>query len=306
MENNSHSDAVIRIMKYVDEHLHEPITANELAMAAGYSQYHIIRIFKRETGMSPFEYIRQKRLITSAFELRCGKLRIIDVALNYVFDSQEGFTRAFSNAFGISPNRFAKIPEPKGWLIPYRYLDRRKKRMEDLNMEQKTAVIFTQIMERPARKLILFRSKSAAEYYEYCEEVGGGTPENPAPWDILCGIKDALGEPMGVWLPESMRPAGTGIYAHAVEVAADYSGEIPSGFDVIDLPPCKYMIFQGEPYDDEKYDEAVGACMAILERFNPKVYGYSFDDEIAPRFQLAPMGWRGYIEGRPVTEIVKA
>lgn len=50
---------------------------------------------------------------------------------------------------------------------------------------KKTAVIFTQIMERPARKLILFRSKSASDYGEYCEEVGCGTPDNPAPWDIL-------------------------------------------------------------------------------------------------------------------------
>ncbi len=169
-------------------------------------------------------------------------------------------------------------------------------------MEQKSTVIFTQIMERPARKLILFRSKNAEEYYEYCKEVGSGTPEKPAPWDILCGMKDTLGEPMGVWLPESMRPANTGKYAHAVEVAADYSGEVPQGFDIIDLPPCKYLIFQGEPYDDEKYAEAVGKCMKNIEKFDPKVYGYVFDYEAAPKFQLAPMGWRGYIEGRPIKE----
>ena len=170
-------------------------------------------------------------------------------------------------------------------------------------MEQKAAVIFTQIMERPARKLIIFRSKNAADYFEYCEEVGCGTPEKPAPWDILCGIKDALNEPMGVWLPRSMRPEGTGIYAHAVEVAADYSGEIPSGFEAIDLPPCKYLVFQGEPYDDEKYDEEIGKLWERIANFNPKVYGYEWDDEIAPKFQLAPMGWRGYIEGRPVRAI---
>lgn len=305
-KSSSLLDTVIKIQNYVDEHLNEPITANDLAAAAGYSQYHIIRIFKKETGLSPFEYIRQKRLVLSAFDLRRGKIRVIDAALNYVFDSQEGFTRAFSNGFGISPKRFAKIPKPDGWLIPYCYLNRPKTKTEDLNMEQKTAVIFTQIMERPARKLILFRSKKASEYFEYCEEVGCGTPEDPAPWDILCGIKNTLGEPMGVWLPKSMRIEETGIYAHAVEVAADYSGEIPSGFDVIDLPPCKYMVFQGEPYDDDKYSEAVGVCMMRIEKFNPQVYGYDFDDEIAPKFQLAPMGWRGYIEGRPVREIKKA
>lgn len=167
-------------------------------------------------------------------------------------------------------------------------------------MSQQTAVIFTQIVERPARKLILRRSKQANEYFAYCQEVGCGTPDAPAPWDILCSIKEALYEPVGVWLPENMRPAGTGVYAHGVEVPFDYAGEIPNGFDVIDLEPCKLLVFQGEPYDDEYYQEAVGNCMGCIGNFNPEVYGYQYADELAPRMQLAPMGWRGYIEMRPI------
>jgi len=45
--------------------------------------------------------------------------------------------------------------------------------------------------------------------------------------------------------------------------------------------------------------------MERIKEFNPKVYGFQYDDEIAPKFQLAPMGWRGYIEGRPVKELNK-
>lgn len=247
-----------QIKKYISEHLNEPVTLNDIAKAVGYSKFHTSRIFKEETGLSLFEYIRRERLTASAFALRIGSEKVLDVALDFMFDSHEGFTRAFANGFGITPKKFADYPAPNGWNIPYYYLNRQKAKTEELNMENKTAVIFTQIMERPARKLILFRSKNASDYFEYCEEVGCGTPENPAPWDILCGIKNALNEPMGVWLPKSMCPEGTGIYAHAVEVAADYSGEIPSGFDVIELPPCKYLVFQGEPYDDDKYDEAIG------------------------------------------------
>ena len=100
-----------------------------------------------------------------------------------------------------------------------------------------------------------------------------------------------------------MRPEGTGIYAHGVEVAADYAGDIPEGFDVIDLEPCKMLVFQGEPYIEEHYQEAVGACMERIEKFNPEVYGYQYADELAPKMQLAPAGWRGYIELRPVKEI---
>lgn len=292
-----------QIKKFIGEHLNEPVTLNDIAKAVGYSKFHTSRIFKEDTGLSLFEYIRRERLTASAFALRNGSEKVLDVALDFMFDSHEGFTRAFANGFGNTPKKFAAYPAPDGWMIPYYYLNRQKTKTEEFIMEQKTAVIFTQIMERPARKLILFRSKNASNYGEYCEEVGCGTPEKPAPWDILCGIKDALNEPMGVWLPKSMRPEGTGIYAHAVEVPADYSGEIPSGFDVIELPPCKYLVFQGEPYDDNKYDEAIGKLWENIANFNPKVYGYEWDDETAPKFQLAPMGWRGYIEGRAVRAI---
>jgi len=49
----------------------------------------------------------------------------------------------------------------------------------------------------------------------------------------LTEIKEALYEPVGVWLPENMRLAGTGVYAHGVEVAADFNGEIPENFEFI-------------------------------------------------------------------------
>ncbi len=45
MEKNGHSAAVIKMMNYIDVHLQEPTTANELAKAAGYSQDHTFRIF---------------------------------------------------------------------------------------------------------------------------------------------------------------------------------------------------------------------------------------------------------------------
>lgn len=297
-------NAVRKIKNYVEEHLLEPITAAELAKTVGYSQFHMTRIFKNETGESPFEYIRRRRLLKSAFALRNERKKIVDVAFDYMFDSQEGFTRAFSNAFGITPKKYSAFSSPKDWIVPYYYLNRKNPKTEVYEMEKNTAIIFTQIVERPARKLILFKSKNASEYFEYCEEVGCGTPEKPAPWDILCGIKDALNEPIGVWLPEKMRLTPNGIYAHAVEVPKDYSGEIPEGFDVIDLEPCQYIIFQGEPYDDEKFMDEVGKCMKRIEGFNPEVYGYEYAEETAPRFQLAPSGWRGYIEGRAVRKIV--
>jgi len=294
--------AIARIKAYVALHIRNQITASDLAKVAGYSQYHMARVFKEETGLSPFEYIRYERLTAAAHALRDEKRKVIDVALDFVFDSHEGFTRAFAKGFGISPKKYANYPPPEGWLIPRHYLNRSKSNMEVMDMD-KTAVVFTQIVERPGRKLILKRGIKAAEYFAYCEEVGCGGENMSAPWDILCGIKEALYEPVGLWLPESMRPPGTGIYAHGVEVAADYAGAIPEGFDVINLEPCKFLVFQGEPYDDEHFMDAVGQCMDRIKKFNPEVYGYRYAPEVAPKMQLAPMGWRGYIEMHPVVSI---
>ena len=298
------TNPVERIKAYIAEHVHDTITAADIARAAGYSQFHAAKLFKDATGLTPFEYIRRERLLESAHALRVGKVRVLDVALDYVFDSHEGFTRAFTKAFGIAPKLFASVPKPNGWLIPYRVLAQKSNQTEENNMSEKTAVIFTQIIERPARKLLLMRCKSADNYFDYCGEVGCGESDNSAPWDFLVTVKEALYEPVGFWLPESMRPAGTGVYAHGVEVPIDYKGTVPDGFDLIDLPPCKMLVFQGEPYNDESFEEAIGNLWERISVFNPKVYGYEYAPELAPRMQLSPQGWRGYIEMRPVREAV--
>ena len=305
MESTVTHAAAERMRAYIDTHIHEPITAKTLAQAAGYSQYHAARIFKQYTGRMPFEYIRERRLVYAALALRGGEARVLDVALDFVFDSHAGFTRAFTKAFGIAPKRFASVPEPSGWLIPFRVLSRQKLEQEEPNMTEKTALIFTQIVERPARKLLLTREKTAGDYFEYCDEFGcvDDGSGNSIPWEVVSKIKEALYEPVGLWLPENLRPAGTGVYAQGIELPADYRGETPDGFDLVDLPPCKLLVFQGEPYDDAHFEQAIGTLWGQMEKFNPEVYGYAYADELAPRMQLAPMGWRGYIEMRPVREI---
>jgi len=305
MKNGNKSEgsaAVERMKKFISENLHQPITASDVAKAAGYSQYHAARVFRAETGVSPFEYIRRQRLTKSARALRLGKHKVLDVALDFVFDTHEGFTRAFTNGFGISPKKYASRPTPEGWLIPTSYLDRSNTNLEEWSMN-KTSVIFTQIVDRPLRKLILRRSKAAGDYMAYCGEIGCGEQNASAAWDVLTELKEALYEPVGVWLPENMRPAGTGIYAHGVEVPEDFKGLVPDGFEVMELPACQMMVFQGEPYDDEIFEDAVGKCMEQIKRFNPEVYGYEWAPELAPRMQLAPEGWRGYIEMLPVRKI---
>ena len=302
--SNESREATERVKAYIAAHLREPITARDVADAAGYSPFHAARVFRGETGLAPFEYIRRERLTQSAHALHSGEARVLDVALDFVFGSHEGFTRAFANAFGITPKKYASVPKPDGWLVPRYYLDRRKILTEEITMSN-PAIIFTQIVERPARKLLLCRSKKAEHYFDYCEEFGCADDESgdSIPGSIAAGIKEALYEPVGAWLPDNMRPAGTGLYAAAVEVPADYAGEIPEGFDLIDLPACKMLVFQGEPFKDEDFETAIGALWEACEKFNPEAYGYEYAPGLAPRMQLSPEGWRGYIEMKPIREL---
>ena len=295
--------AVQRMQDYIEEHLNEEITMKQLSEAAGYSPWHAARMFRESTGRAPFEYIRSMRLTRAALALRDEGPKIIDVALDFVFDSHEGFTRAFSKEFGISPARYRKTAPPIKLFLPekvfdvYRAIQKGERRMKDMSDKKETKTVFVQIIERPARKVLLKRGIKAEEYFQYCEEVGCEV------WPLLTSVKEALYEPVGMWLPKHLIREGTSKYVQGVELPLDYSNEVPEGYELIDLPPCKIMGFQGEPYDEEDFMDAIEEVERHIEKFDPTVYGYKWDPEAAPRFQLEPMGCRGYIEALPVAPI---
>lgn len=300
MESWEKINAVQRMQDYIEEHINEPITLYKLAQAAGYSPWHSGRVFKELIGKTPFEYIRNLRLSEAAVKIRDENIKIIDVALDFAFDSHEGFTRAFSKYFGMTPKYYFKNTPPVKLFMPYRIRDyylTLQRGEGTMNQKSDISTVFVQVVDRPARKLILKRGVKAPNYFEYCEEVGCDV------WGIISSIKEALYEPIGIWLPENMRISGTSLYAQGVEVPVDYTGEVPEGFDIIDLPPCKMMVFQGQPYDDDKFQDAIGELWELMKTYNPETYGFRWADEDAPRFQLMPMGYRGYIEARPVRQV---
>lgn len=300
MDNQEQIKMVERMQSYINDNINKPITLYDLSRVAGYSPWHSARIFKQFTGKTAFEYIRSLRLSKAAIKLRDENIKVIDVAFDFVFHSHEGFTRAFSKEFGITPKRYTKNPPPIKLFIPYSVRDyylinRKGDREMEKNQDVKT--VFVQVVERDARKLILKRGIKATHYFEYCDEVGCDV------WGILSSIKEALYEPMGLWLPKNMVKPGTSIYAQGVEVPRDYKGIIPEGFDMIDLQPCKMMVFQGQPYDDEKFEKAIRELGSVIESYDPKLYGFEWAEEDAPKFQLEPLGYRGYIEAKPVRQI---
>lgn len=246
-----------------------------------------------------FDYIRALRLSKAALYLRDNDTQIIGVALEFIFETHEGFTRAFSKEFGINPKKYSKETPPIKLFMPCHVIEDQEKRKGDNTMKDKSVTtIFVQVIERPKRAAIIKRGKKATHYFEYCEETGKSV------WGELCSIKGALFEPMGMWLPSKLIKKGTSKYVQGVEVAPGYDLGIPEGFERIELDACKMMIFQGPKYDDDNFEQEVLKVMESIDEYDPSAFGFAWADSEAARFQYEPQGSRGYIEGRPVKLIV--
>lgn len=279
-------EAVQRMQDYIDNHIYERITLTDLAKVSLYSPWYSYRLFTQLINMTPSDYIRRLRLSKSALKLRDEKVKIADVAFEVGFNSVDGYQRAFFREFGCNPREYAENPIPIYLFKPYgvKYaVVRKEKTMKNVKN------VFIQVVERPARKVIIKRGKKAADYWTYCEEVGCDV------WGLLTSIKSICGEPVCLWLPKSYIKPGTSEYVQGVEVPADYNGIIPDGFDIIEFAASKYLMFQGEPFAEEDYCEAIEEIWQAIKKYNPSVIGYSWD-ESNPRIQLEPIGTRGYIE----------
>lgn len=107
----SKTDYYLRIqatIDYIEDNINQPIDLLYLSKKAFCSVPHFYRIFNRVVGMSVKDYIRKRRLSIAAKELISSQKRVIDIAFDYGFRSQEVFTRAFSKEFGITPGAYRK------------------------------------------------------------------------------------------------------------------------------------------------------------------------------------------------------
>src|SRR5262245_25608809 len=104
----SHIERVQSAIDYIEMHLREELDIHEIAYREGYSASHFQRLFQALLGDSVAEYIRRRRLTEAFLAIARGNGRILDVALDYQFESQESFTRAFKACFGITPGECRK------------------------------------------------------------------------------------------------------------------------------------------------------------------------------------------------------
>ena len=88
---------------FIESHLDDALTLDEIAGVAGISRFHMVRAFAAATGLSVMRYVRARRLSEAARALAAGAPDILQLALDADYGSHEAFTRAFRDHFGVTP-----------------------------------------------------------------------------------------------------------------------------------------------------------------------------------------------------------
>jgi len=120
------------VVHYIEGNLKGEVALEELARIAGCSVYEFSRMFAFIADMPVSEYIRRRRLSQAVFDLQNGRDKIIDIALDYGYESPTAFTRAFKELHGTAPSTVRKSGVPLKIYPPIRF-SLTIKGMEELN-----------------------------------------------------------------------------------------------------------------------------------------------------------------------------
>jgi AraC family transcriptional regulator len=265
---------VLRAVNYMERNLKNPISISDVASAAAYSTFHFVRLFRALTGYTPGSYLRRRRLTAAAEELAHSRKRIIEIAMEYQFQSQEAFTRAFKEYFGVNPSAYRR----KGIAFPMEAVRRIDELflihcMEGITMEPK-------IIKRDALKLI------GMMYY--------GDNKNweiPKIWESFMPLMKKIPNVLPVqeayglcFYAESFSKTGNFYYMAAVPVSS--LDEIPMELVGKTLPAAEYAVFthRGSVVGNsnsvkDTYAYAYGTWLPKSPYANPHAYDFEFYDQ---------------------------
>lgn len=102
--------AIQRTLDFIESHVGEDLSIEDLANVAALSPFYFQRLFSRLVNKPVIEYIKLRRLAYAAEALKKDGERIIDIALDYGFSDHAAFTRAFKDAYGITPEAYRSHP----------------------------------------------------------------------------------------------------------------------------------------------------------------------------------------------------
>lgn len=262
------------IERQLDNHFDKDITLTALARELGYSRHHITRQFKSLTGMTFRDYLRLRRLAYSVIKLRDNEERIIDIAFTCGFNSHEAYTRAFKEAYGITPNEYRKrkIPlvlQTKQYTFDPYYLGIGESSMSKAELQEVTIAVLT----LPAHKFLHVKNADADNYFGFWalqEKIPGQN------CNTICGLLDSIKEKLdsmtgkigefdGQIGANFYDEAGKKGYAYGIRIPAGYVRELPKQMLCIDVPQRDYVVFSHPPFDYEKIGGSV--CEAVETAF---------------------------------------
>jgi len=122
-QNESADQRLACVTDYIHGMLHESPDYRQLARLANLSYCQLFRLFKRELGLSPQQYIEQQRIAHAKKLLSVNRLTVKEVAAQVGFSNQLYFSRRFQKAAGLSPSQYRAncVADPEKALHPYSY-----------------------------------------------------------------------------------------------------------------------------------------------------------------------------------------
>ena len=104
-----HEDNIQRVKEYITEHLGESISVEALSEIANMSVTNFSRVFRQQTGFSPYDYVLSSRLNKAKECLLRTDMSVTQIAYETGFNSEANFIYCFTKSEGISPGKFRKL-----------------------------------------------------------------------------------------------------------------------------------------------------------------------------------------------------
>lgn len=117
VRNIGTSKAVSSCIDYIYTHIKERITIEDLADYTGLSTSYLSRLFKKETGISISDYIREKKIEKAQNLLKFCDYSLIEITNYLSFSSQSHFIQLFKSYTGMTPHKYRNIYSCSSWNV---------------------------------------------------------------------------------------------------------------------------------------------------------------------------------------------
>lgn len=265
------------MIRWTEQNLRdEGLSLLEMSRAVGYSPWYCSALFHRVCGCTLKSYAARRRLSQAALEVRSTSRRILDIAVDWGFSSQEAFTRAFREAYGCTPAAYRREPRPiplfmgKDVFHPWQYSAMQKASQKGGSDMSRTELREARVRVEyiPAHKYIGIWDEEAVCY---------GTFWARHDCDQVCGVIESMRDGSHpVVAPHTAGwhyVNGARRYFYGFGVPEDYDGPVPEGFELRAFPGSYYLVFYHPPFDYMENNEEV------MGRVEDLAWNYDLEDE---------------------------